>query len=74
LTERQFNRCLTGLIQIVDDFAMPRLHQVMETGVDPADEEAGERLLLALQQEMPGLLGVLERAMEARKRRGQFPS
>ncbi|MGD1849912.1 MAG: hypothetical protein ACFCBU_04695 [Cyanophyceae cyanobacterium] len=74
LTERQFNRCLTGLIQIVDDFAMPRLHQVMETGVDPGDEEAGERLLLALQQEMPGLLGVLERAMEARKTRGQFPS
>ena len=73
LTEKQFNRCLTGLVQIVDDFAMPRLKQVMETGVDPSDEEAGERLLLALQEEMPGLLDVLERAMESRKRRGQFP-
>lgn len=74
LTERQFSRCLTGLIQIVDDFAMPRLKQVMETGFDPGDEEAGERLLLALQEEMPGLLGMLERAMEARKYRGQFPT
>lgn len=74
LTERQFNRCLTGLIQIVDDFAMPRLRQVMETGLDPGDEEVGERLLLSLQEEVPGILDLLERAMEARKRRGQFPS
>ncbi|MBD2161442.1 MAG: hypothetical protein VKL01_03595 [Limnothrix sp.] len=73
LTEKQFNRCLVGLIQIVDDFAMPRLMAVMETGLDPNDEEAGERLLLALQEEAPGLLGMLERAMEARKRRGLFP-
>lgn len=74
LTERQFNRCLSGLIQIVDDVAMPRLKQVMETGQDPGDEDMGERLLLTLQEEAPGLLDVLERAMEARKKRGTFPS
>lgn len=73
LTERQFNRCLSGLIQIVDDVAMPRLQQVMETGVDPGDEEIGERLLLTLQEEAPGLLEMLEKAMEARKKRGIFP-
>lgn len=73
LTERQFNRCLAGLVQIVDTVAMPRLTAVMETGQDPGDEEMGERLLLTLQEEAPGLLEMLERAMEARKRRGTFP-
>lgn len=73
LTERQFNRCLYGLIQLVDELALPRLKAVMETGKDPGDEAEGERLLLALEQEAPGLLQVLEKAMEARKRRGRFP-
>ncbi len=75
LTQRQFNRCLDGLIEIVDDWAMPRLLEVMMTGVDPGDEDLmiGERLLLAIQEEAPGMLELLEKAMEARKRRGQFP-
>lgn len=73
LTERQFNRCLHGLVQIVDEIAMPRLKTVMETGQDPLDVAMGERLLLTLQEEAPGILAMLERAMEARKRRGQFP-
>lgn len=71
MTERQFNRCLHGLVQLVDEMAIPRLAHVMETGYDPADEDEGERLLLALQTKAPGLLSVLERAMEARKRRGR---
>lgn len=74
LTERQFNRCLHGLVQIVDELAIPRLKAVMETGEDPGDIDAGERLLLQLQEEAPGLLTMLEKAMEARKRRGRFPS
>jgi hypothetical protein len=73
LTERQFNRCLTALIQIVDEMAIPRLQHVMETGNDPGDTDTGERLLLALQEEAPGLLTMLERAMEARKSRGRIP-
>lgn len=72
LTEKQFNRCLHGLIQIVDEMALPRLHAVMKTGQDPGDQEAGERLLLTLEEQAPGLLGMLERAMEARKRRGMI--
>ncbi|MBD1822174.1 hypothetical protein H6F51_06655 [Cyanobacteria bacterium FACHB-DQ100] len=71
LTERQFNRCLHSLVELVDELALPRLKAVMETGEDPGDLEEGERLLLALQEEAPGLLTVLERAMEARKRRGR---
>lgn len=71
LTERQFNRCLLSLVELVDELALPRLKTVMETGEDPGDVEEGERLLLALQEESPGLLTLLERAMEARKRRGR---
>jgi hypothetical protein len=74
LTERQFNRCLSGLIQIVDNIAMPRLKEVMATGKDPGNLELGERLLLSIQEEAPGLLDILEKAMEARKQRGSFPN
>lgn len=73
LTERQFNRCLYSLVELVDEIALPRLQTVMETGDDPGDITEGERLLLRLQEESPGLLDVLERAMEARKRRGRLP-
>jgi len=71
LTEKQFNRCLRGLIQIVDEIAMPRLQAVMETGEDPGDIEEGERLLLQLQEQAPGLLEKLEKAMQARRVRGK---
>ncbi|MBD2776616.1 hypothetical protein [Iningainema tapete] len=74
LTEKQFNRCLSGLIQLVDNVAIPRLQHVMETGQDPGNLELGERLLLSIQEQSPGLLELLEKAMEARKKRGSFPS
>lgn len=74
LTEKQFNRCLSGLIQLVDSVAIPRLQEVMETGHDPGNVEVGERLLLSIQEQAPGLLDLLEKAMEARKKRGRFPS
>jgi hypothetical protein len=74
LTERQFQRCLSGLIQIVDGIAIPRLKEVMATGYDPGNVQLGERMLLSIQEEAPGLLELLEKAMEARKKRGTFPS
>jgi hypothetical protein len=74
LTEKQFQRCLSGLIQIVDGIAIPRLKEVMATGQDPGNLELGERMLLSIQEEAPGLLELLEKAMEARKKRGSFPS
>ncbi len=73
LTEKQFNRCLSGLVQLVDTVAIPRLTEVMETGLDPGNVELGERLLLSIQEQAPGLLELLEKAMEARKKRGSFP-
>src|SRR5579883_2581409 len=72
LTEKQFNRCLSGLVQLVDSVALPRLREVMETGQDPGNVEIGERLLLSIQEQAPGLLELLEKAMEARKKRGSF--
>jgi hypothetical protein len=74
LTEKQFNRCLSALIQIVDGIALPRLQEVMTTGIDPGNVELGERLLLSIQEQAPGLLELLEKAMEARKKRGSLPS
>jgi hypothetical protein len=72
LTQRQFERCLFGLVQVLDD-ALPRLLAVLETGQDPGDPDLDELLLLKIQDEMPGLLSRLERAIENRKRRGAFP-
>jgi hypothetical protein len=75
LTSQQFHRCLDGLIEIVGDWALPRLHEVLSTGIDPGDQDLmiGEQILLAVQEQAPGMLTLLERAMEARKKRGQFP-
>lgn len=72
LTQRQFERCLFGLVQVLND-AVPRLLAVIETGQDPGDPELDELLLLKIQDEMPGLLSRLERAIENRKQRGAFP-
>jgi hypothetical protein len=76
LTEEQFIRCFDGLVEIVGSWALPRLHEVMRTGIDlgdPDDLMMGEQLLLTIQEESPGMLTLMERAMEARKHRGQFP-
>ncbi|PZD74327.1 hypothetical protein C1752_01144 [Acaryochloris thomasi RCC1774] len=73
LTERQFDRCFNGLVEMVDVWAIPRLQEVLATGTDPGDMALGERLLLTMEEEAPGLLALLERAMAARKERGQFP-
>ena len=75
LSERQFDRCFDGLVEMVSDWALPRLKEVMENGYDPGDEDLvlGEQLLLTIQEESPGMLALLERAMEARKQRGHFP-
>lgn len=76
LSERQFDRCFDGLVEMVSDWALPRLKEVMENGYDPGDDDLvlGEQLLLTIQEESPGMLALLERAMEARKHRGHFPN
>ncbi len=71
LTEKQFNRCLGALIEIVDTVAMPRILAVLETGIDPGEKQLGERLLLTLEEILPdGSLTLLEKAITDRKQRG----
>ena len=45
LTERQFNRCLSALIQLVDDKSMSRLQSVLARGEDTGQQTLAERLL-----------------------------
>lgn len=44
LTERQFNRCLEALVQLVDQEAIPRLQTVLATGEDPGQRRQIEQL------------------------------
>lgn len=57
LTECLFNRCLSGLIQLVDSNAMPRLNAVLATGVDPGRKDLAEQLLDGMPDEFLNLLG-----------------
>jgi len=57
LTEGLFNRCLSGLIQLVDSLAMPRLNAVLATGVDPGRKNVAAQLLDGMPDELLNLLG-----------------
>ena len=75
LTECQFNRCLNGLVQLVHGCRSHLEPQrpssgVLQTGEDPKQKALGERLLLALQENLPpGSLDMLDRAIAARRQR-----
>lgn len=59
LTLTLFNRCLEGLIQLVDLQAMPRLQAVLATGEDPGDGMASSLttgLMELLLEAMPSAL------------------
>ncbi len=56
LTERQFNRALEGLIDLVDRVAMPRLKTVLATGSDPGTKSLASSLLDAIPEEVLNLL------------------
>ncbi|QSF49994.1 MULTISPECIES: hypothetical protein [unclassified Thermosynechococcus] len=72
LTERQFFRCLGALVEIVDN-TVPRLRELVEQEPPPLDADLamGERLLLTIQEEAPGLLDLIAQALEARRQRGR---
>jgi len=48
LTQRQFDRALSGLIQLVDGHAVPRLKKVLATGNDPGQPSVEEQLVQAI--------------------------
>ena len=47
---------------------MPRLNNILKTGIDPYDLELGERLLLDLETTYPGSIPHIEQALTRRKR------
>lgn len=63
LTERQFNRMLEGLIQLVNQVAMPRLRAVMETGEDPGAQGNEQRMAELLRGLPPEHLAQLQQAL-----------
>lgn len=63
-TERQFNRCLSSLIELVDEVAMPRLKTVLATGIDPGRKNLAARLLDGMPDE---LVNLLEQAIALRQ-------
>ncbi len=63
LTERQFNRMLSGLIDLVDRVAMPRLKAVMEMGEDPGRVGEAQRMAEMLRALPPEHLAQLQQAM-----------
>ncbi|WP_207714447.1 hypothetical protein [Scytonema sp. UIC 10036] len=68
LSQKQFAFCLEALIRVIDEVAMPRLKAILETGVDPGEEELGERILLSLEENCPGAITYIEQAIIRRKR------
>ncbi len=65
LTERLFDRCLSGLIQLVDQQAMPRIKTVLATGEDPGHKD----LTALLAEGMPAeMMALLEQVLAAAKR------
>lgn len=75
LTQKQFYRCLNGLVKLVDSVALPRIQVVLTQGSDPEILMQGERLLLTIQNRAPeGFLNLLESALLARRGRGNFAS
>ena len=57
LTERQFDRALSVLIEIVDLHAMPRMQTILATGIDPGRKQLAQRMLEQMPEDMVSLLG-----------------
>ncbi|MEH2069941.1 MAG: hypothetical protein V7K47_17565 [Nostoc sp.] len=74
LTEKQFELCLEALVMIVDEIAMPRLKNILDTGIDPAEEKIGEKLLLNLEETYPGSITYIEQALLRRKSLAESPT
>lgn len=64
LTEKQFNRCLSGLIDLSDRVTMPRLNKVLASGEDPGSQQLHQSLLDAMPEE---LLDLMEQMLALRR-------
>jgi len=66
-TPRQFDRCLSGLIHLVDERVMPRLKAVMATGEDPGAKDLATQLVDAMPPEMLNMLGQMAELIRQRQ-------
>jgi hypothetical protein len=56
LTERQFDRALSLLIEVVDTHLMPRMQTILATGIDPGRKQLAQRMLDQMPEDMVNLL------------------
>jgi len=75
LNEKQFNHCLSSLINMVDQGLMPQIKAMMATSLNSGERELGEQMLLMLQEIAPeGILELLESALTAHQSQGSLAS
>jgi hypothetical protein len=67
ITFKQFQRCLLGLVQLIDDKAMPRLKAVLARGEDPGAVEPVEEVAEILAKSDPQMLNLIEKAIALHK-------
>lgn len=67
ITFKQFQRCLLGLVQLIDDKAMPRLKSVLATGEDPGAVKPVEEVAEILARSDPQMLSLIEKAIALHK-------
>lgn len=67
ITFKQFQRCLLGLVQIIDNKAMPRLKTVLARGEDPGAVEPVEEVAEILARSDPQMLSLIEQAIALHK-------
>jgi hypothetical protein len=56
LTERQCDRALSVLVEVVDTHLMPRMQAILATGNDPGRKQLAERMLEQMPEDLVGLL------------------
>jgi hypothetical protein len=56
LTERQCDRALSVLVEVVDTHLMPRMQAILATGNDPGRKQLAEKMLAQMPEDMVGLL------------------
>ena len=63
ITFKQFQRCLLGLVQLIDNKAMPRLKAVLARGEDPGAVEPVKEVAEILARSDPQMLSLIEKAI-----------
>ena len=70
LSQKQLDYALRVLVEAIDDYAMPRIKEILATGIDPGRKQLAARMLQQMPEDMVELLA---EALQERtqKRQGQ---